>query len=260
MPNLTTLIRWNSPSFPVGYCFTDFNRLFLDAAAFGSFTLNTDAGNSFFNFGDTLPDAANRIFPWLRTVGGYPDDWYIFVNGAWVSEYKRAPAESVGGFGLRHAYTGTEASLLTFDGGENAPVGPATGPFWEVDHVFDGRIPVGPGALPSTATVALGDVAGDDRSQLAGNNVPSHFHEVSLTESSGVPSTAALGGFGVGTGATGSSSSDLQWRASATSTLVGYTRPNTALSSITTPFTNMQPYVGAFWIKRTARIYKRVDS
>jgi len=256
MPALTTLIRWNTPSFPVGYCFTDFNRLFLDAAAFGSFTLNTDVGNSFFNFGDTTPDAANRIFPWLRTVGGYPDDWYVFVNGAWYSEYKRAPAEGVGGFGFRMAYTGTEVSLLTFDGGENTPVGIGAGPFWEVDHTFDGRAPFGPGNLPSGTALALGATGGTDEQTLGSGNIPPHSHAITIGavggNSSDIISTLESGSFRVGGGGT------MEYHSTWTSDYIGYTRVSGSGSA--TPVSTMPPYVGAFWIKRTARVYKRVNA
>lgn len=257
MPTLTTLIRWTPPSFPPGYCFTDWNRLFLDANALGSFTLNTDVGNSFFNFGDTVPDADNRIFPWLRTVGGYPDDWYVFVGGAWYSEYKRAPAEGVGGFGIRVAYTGTESSLLTFDGGEATPIGVGSGPFWEVDHAFDGRVPVGPGSLPSGASVALGSSSGDDVITIGSANVPPHVHAITIGDSGGSNSDVIepdqAGSFRVAGG------NSLQYRSFWSSTFVGFTR-SAGTASTPTPLDNMQPYVGAFWIKRTARVYKRVNA
>lgn len=258
MPNLTTLIRWTPPSFPPGYCFTDFNRLFLDAAALGSFTLNTDVGNSFFNFGDTVPDAANRIFPWLRTVGGYPDDWYVFVGGAWYSEYKRAPAEGVGSFGVRWAYTGTEASLLTFDGGEATPIGVGSGPFWEVDHDFDGRVPVCPGNLPSGASVALGDSAGNDVITIGSGNIPPHVHAITIGQSGGgnsdIIAPDQAGSFRVGGGGT------MQYLSTWSSPYVGYTRESGGSSGTPDPLNNMQPYVGAFWIKRTARVYRRVNA
>jgi hypothetical protein len=44
----------------------------------------TATGNtSFYNFGDTEPSAENRIYPWLKTILGYPDNWYVYVDGDW---------------------------------------------------------------------------------------------------------------------------------------------------------------------------------
>lgn len=258
MPALTTLIRWNTPSFPAGYCFTDFNRLFLDAAAFGSFTLNTDAGNSFFNYGDTLPDAANRIFPWLRTVGGYPDDWYVFINGAWLSEYKRAPAQGGDEIGFRMAYPGTETSLLTFDGGENAPVTIAGGPFWEVDHTLDNRTIFAPGTLPSGTPLALGDTGGTDELTIGSANIPPHRHNITIgaagNNNSDIISDIESGAFRVDSGA------QMQFDSTWTSAYVGFTREGGGTGGTPTPVSTMPPYKVFYWIMRTARVYRRVNA
>lgn len=247
---LTTLIKWNSPSFPPGYCFTDFNALFSDANAFGSFTLNTDVGNSFFNYGETIPDAANRIFPWLRTVGGYPDDWYIFVGGKWYSLYKGAPA---GPNGLRYDYCDTQTSLLTFDGGESAVVGIGSGPFWEVDTAFAGRTAVAPGALPSGASVALNDTGGTDLLTLASANIPPHRHYITTGDgNSDLIEPIESGAFRVAGG------NQLVFQSTWTGSYVGYTR-ETGSSAPAIPVTNMQPYLVCYKIKRTGRKYRRVD-
>lgn len=44
----------------------------------------TATGNtSFYNFGDTEPAPENRIYPWLKTILGFPDNWYVYIDGAW---------------------------------------------------------------------------------------------------------------------------------------------------------------------------------
>jgi len=45
--------------------------------------VSAEGNRSFYNFGDMTPTPENQVYPWLRTVGGYPDNWYIYVDGAW---------------------------------------------------------------------------------------------------------------------------------------------------------------------------------
>ena len=45
--------------------------------------VSATGNTSFYNFGDTEPTPENRIYPWLRTIGGFPDKWYVYVGGSW---------------------------------------------------------------------------------------------------------------------------------------------------------------------------------
>jgi hypothetical protein len=40
---------------------------------------------AFYNFGDTEPVPEDRLYPWLKTIGGFPDKWYVYVDGSWVA-------------------------------------------------------------------------------------------------------------------------------------------------------------------------------
>jgi len=68
----------------------------------------TATGNtSFYNFGDATPTAENRIYPWLKTISGVPDNWYVYVNGAWTPVNPQRIWYSGTAGGVANAYTAT---------------------------------------------------------------------------------------------------------------------------------------------------------
>jgi hypothetical protein len=69
---------------------------------------------TFYNFGDTEPAPENRIYPWLRTVGGYPDKWYVWVGAptnAWVAVNPSHIWYSGSASGAANAYTANTAEV-----------------------------------------------------------------------------------------------------------------------------------------------------
>lgn len=103
--------------------------------------------------------ARNRI--WFNTSSFR---WYQYVNGDWMRVYE-IPANAQ----VEWLWSGSEANLKTFAGGDVNAVGAWSGPLWEIDHDFDGRVLVGvgdiPGASPAASIVQGGIV---DSNGLAG--------------------------------------------------------------------------------------------
>jgi microcystin-dependent protein len=197
----------------------------------------------------TTPDPEYQGRLWIKVdVGGVPLGHFKYYSGKWIW-----PVE---GYDLddRRFWRGELASLPLKDGGTVGIATQFTGPFWELDEEMNGRVAVGAGGLPSGASLTAGQTGGLDTNSLTDENLPAHRHGVSLTEGSGDLAPAELGGFGVGVGASGSSDDDLQWRSNANTTRIGYTRENTNVLE-TTAFTNMQPYLVGYWIRRTIRQY-----
>jgi microcystin-dependent protein len=138
-------------------------------------TFNTSTSNLFYNFGATEPSVDNRIYPWYRTGASGDDGWYYWntTHTKWVMPHP-VPASSA----ERRLYVGTELSLLTYDGGENAAVDVDEGPFWEVDHDFDFRFLLGPGTSPGGTVVAVNATGGAETHTLTEAEIPEHLHYI----------------------------------------------------------------------------------
>lgn len=116
----------------------------------------TSTGNtSFFNFGDTEPTAENRIYPWLKTISGRPDNWYVYEGGEWQAVNPQRVWFMGIMAGLVNVYTAntiqTYPSLLTLTVGDvftaSANItntGPAT---LSVNGLAAAPITIGTGAL-----------------------------------------------------------------------------------------------------------------
>lgn len=219
-----TPISLTPQSIPSGFCPSSWQ------AVLDQFLASTDARlpgtYNTFNFGDATPSAADRGKPWLRTISGEIDRWYVFENGIWISKH---PIENVDG--KRIKYEGTLASIDTIDGGNSNPVTDRDGPFWELDVavesvpnasptqvVFDSS---GSGTwnVPSSVTEVLvelwgaGGGGGQDpgtatTDQVAGGGGGGHIRSsVTVTAGGTVSYTVGAGG-AAGSGAPGSSGTD----------------------------------------------------
>lgn len=144
-------------------------------------------GIKFYNYGDTEPTPDFRIYPWLRTIAGEPDKWYVYVGAAmgpnkWLSLHP-IPA---GPNGLRQGWVGTEDELKVFDGGEVGVTTLVSGSFWEIDHDFDGRSPMGPGVIPAANPAKVLSVAedyGDGARLQTANETSPHSHPITSAAS-----------------------------------------------------------------------------
>lgn len=220
---------------PVGVCFTgpsaEQERLNAYMAASNAVL---EAGQSFYNFGDSPPSVANQAYPWLRTTDGR---WYTF-SGKWIAPTNYSIFE-------RRLFIGTLDDLKTYDGGDTGSAGPTSGPMWEEDPEFVGRVPIGPGLIPATAPALTIDVAtdgGEGGHTQTIAEMPAHNHPPDPTLSDGYLGHAVTpGSFNVT-----SSSND---------TIKLGTTGNTGGG---TPFNLVQPVRGCYIVRWTHRLYYAV--
>lgn len=239
---------------PQGYCYpADPQQFNSDIVSIISATI---PGNfSLFNYGPNTPPVDQQDIPWARTDNsGVIEGWYSFI-GAWVRLYPTPPSSSE-----RRMWVGTEDSLKTYDGGQDAPITDRTGPFWEVDHAMDFRFPVGPGTLGST-TINVTDTGGAADQTIGAGSIPDHRHlmpfylndrvftnpELPWDKSGGtvaLPASPLLHSVQV---------TDNSW-ADNYEIYTNYVSGGTGGGGPVTPVPTMPPYVGTFFIKRTARV------
>lgn len=190
--------------------------------------------------GATAPTPSQRDRLWYNTNDG---KWYSYFNGDWFR-----PSDSTAGpSGERMLWFDTEANLWSFQGGDGtnpSVVTPTlyTGSFWEVDHTFDARFPIGPGTLPSAAVIAQGSTGGAEDITLDVTQIPSHSHG-KADNSSGYWTRADPVGSGTANVLGGTDT--------ILSTQTGLTGGGLAHS-------NMGPFLGVFFAKRTIRYWTKV--
>lgn len=230
MPNV--LLPLQPSSLPPGICYaSEQDRL-------NSYADNLHAilnGQSFYNFGDTVPAVELQSYPWFRTVDYR---WYTY-DGGWISAN---PEQSEY---VRRLFVGTLAQLILYDGGDNTPLSDRSGPMWEEDVAFQGRSPIGPGALPTSGTaVVVATNYGADQATLLANQLPASINLTVGTNDYGEPpmnptSFRLL-----------SDDQDVDGQRDQTST---FTNPGGGQ-----PVNTLTPVRGAYVIRRTARVYYKV--
>lgn len=198
---------------------------------------------------DSTPDPEDRDKAWIRRTapGGPPVSSrpLIWYNGQWVARHPYDPESLV-----RLLWIGTLSELETFDGGSAGAVSDISGPFWEVDSNFAGRMPVGVGTVPDTTTAVTVDTnVGSGQVTLSSVNIPQHSHQIGV-ESSDVTGAAEDGQLRDASG-------DVTYISTWNQTAVGVTRNwgGAASDGATTPFDSVPAARGVFFIKRTARIF-----
>lgn len=235
MPNLT-LITLTAPSLPVNYCPTNYQQLANDIIGGTQATFNSAIGNSFFNFGSTVPALNNQIYPWLDENGL----WWVFGNGYWT-RINPVPASG----SERRIYVGNTTDLQTYDGGNTNTPSNWSGPMWEVDTAFDARFPVGVGTFAASGVVSVNGtttstaVAGEDKHTLVVGEVPSHTHQILDQYINLVQRGSADSGVFSATN-----------RSEGTANLL----PTTS-SGGGAAHNNLPPFYGVYFIKRTTRVY-----
>jgi len=227
---------------PAGYCFQSWQRVYNDFFELATAQLG-NAGDTLntFNYGDSAPAPENQGSPWLRTVAGAPNGWYIYYGGAWVWPNAEQPGTSV-----RRLWEGTLDDLKTYDGGVDEPVGVdgMTGPMWEEAASFAGRFPIHPGAVPDSGTIIqVGQNYGSGQFTLDLENIPPHTH-----------------GFNVNSAMVGTKNASDQNSLTATSPAQQFTTDSAGgLEGGTTKAVPLLPGArGIYLIKRTSRIFYKV--
>lgn len=241
------------------------NNLLLLANAVGDLQDSVNDGYKV-HIGSDEPSAEDRDNTiWFRIDSGTGDIdryyWYDSGLAKWICKHEKDPSGKE-----RVLWVGNTTELQTYDGGDGNTLGDASGPFWEVDTAFEARFPLGVGTLPSTTAVAALGTGGVEEVELTTAEVPlEHYH--------GTGRRAA--GDPIDTGNNDFEFIMRQWTKTGTyhyNSLQGDTSlsgngdfSNTGTAATTgaiedspsaDPHTNMPPYIGTYFIKRTSRKYR----
>jgi len=232
------------------YCFTTYQQLLTDFAALLS--AYVPGQYNFFNYGDSEPAVEDRSKPWLRTVAGVPERWYVYSGGNWIWPHE-VPASGK----ERRIWVGTLTELKTYDGGEDTAITSTTGPFWEEDTDFAGRSPMGVGTIPSRTisptSIAVGDNVGAGEHALTRAQLPTDKIELLGDESKSSSGSPANANDSIARQLNAGSSSDYALQSSTLAATVG---KSAALGS-GEKHNIVHPVRGVYFIKRSARVYRR---
>ncbi len=240
---LPGLFSLHFEGFPAGYCYPgDPNVFAQDLLQYVQILPNASA-TAYYCIGSDIPGPSYHGMAWLRTNSGDKDGWYYWLEtvGAWVRPHPIPPLSKE-----RKIWVGTLTELQTYDYGDTNAVGPASGPFWEVDSAFEAKFPVGVGQFASagavnvTETTTSTGLTGEDKHVLTAQEMPLHTHGYFDPR------------IGAGEGIQGDA--DPNW--------VMYKHPTNENCTGTScpagenqPHNNLPPFYGVYFIKRTARIY-----
>jgi len=237
-------------SLPADYCPTSYQQMLNDFMA-ASYALWNDIfqGNI---ISATQPGPEDRDKVWYKVdSNGDPLGKYTWSArlGRWVW-----PHLSDAGGSERRIWTGSEANLWYYDGGDGgdpSTVGDCSGPMWLVDTDFGGRSPMGVGDISGSdpaKTIALGENFGEGSYALTQAELP----DISLVTSSnsdsdmriGIGNGGPQGGY---TAVYPADSPGVSWSSHA----------DTHTNSIGDgdAHQNTHPVRGCYLIKRSARIY-----
>lgn len=133
------------------------------------------ANQVFYNYGNVVPTPENQVYPWIRTSGGYPDRMYIWAGGLWLSKHPLPEGATI----IAPASLTSSALVDLFDEGEAGAVSLTTGPFWAIDSTFEGRVPIGAGAVPGSdpaVNLSVAAQTGAGSHELTQNELPSQIN------------------------------------------------------------------------------------
>lgn len=223
----------NPPTVPVGACFDNWNE--LAQYLFNNATAELPSSSDLIIVSETEPDADERGKVWFRLVSGRLERVYKYVGGAWRSPHP-VPASS----NSRLIWVGLAADVDTYDGGSVGAVSAFTGPMWEIDTAFAQRFPVGVGTFPLSGTVvAVGGTGGADEVTLTPEQTATkgHVHEVPWRDNtSGEGSSNNTGSI-----STASEDDEVEETSAVDD------------ADAEEPISLLPPYIGVYFLKRTAR-------
>lgn len=249
------------------YCFTSWQRFNVDMISRARVIARTQTGTSFWNISASTPSADMRIYPWLNLNDGRVYQW-SFTIGKWISPRPYAFSQ------LWTPTAGTlESALWSLDGGDGsdprATIGgvanPAyvpptayTGAMWQVEHLFDGRFPLGVGEIagssPAATVASQGTVdslggTGEMKHSLTAAEMPPHVHHFTVTANN-----AASSGTGELTGGEYNSPNDGHFSGD-TENAGGVSNGATPPVYTVNPHNSMPPYRGTYIVTPTVRAF-----
>jgi len=198
----------------------------------------------------TVPALTDRDKLWYNTND---NRIYAWTGGAWLHKHPYDPASLV-----RQWWTGTLVQLQTFDGGDVAAAGSASGPMWEEDTDYQGRLALHAGTLPTSgSSVTIGDEGGLDQITLTSENTPEHTHDgkgyvrIANGNQSSDPSGLTDDGFHENSAHTHGSETNAFDEIGIRTTTINETHGEA--------FDSLNPYRAGIWIKRTSREYYKAS-
>lgn len=214
---------------PEGLCYS---TLSADIPIIAQYLRAVFDGNEI-NSESSTPPAENRDRPWHRTnADGTDDGWWTFYNGFWIQKHPMAIGSVI-------MFEGTQGDIETFDGGEAGAITNITGAFWQPVTEMAARSPIHPGTLASGAVINVGDNIGQEKIVMTLANLIEHDHDITVFSS----------------GATGGDGGEI------------FNEPDPGEERIRTTHTegsnppdgmdNMHPSRGIWFIRRSARLYRR---
>lgn len=161
------------PGTLTGFCFKNWQDTLVQFANNMQAVLD---GCSFFNYGDTKPDPQYEAYPWLYSVDM---QWYKF-SGVWQRPHPYKPGEH------RWEEFTQESDIWSFDGGDGSnptttPPSANAGAMWELDHNYDGRSPMSPGAITGSSpakTLGFLEDYSSGAVTLTAAQLAAHYHGV----------------------------------------------------------------------------------
>lgn len=213
-------------------------------------------GDPNFNYGNATPPPDKRGLPWYRLNGdGSPDKWYSFNQGLWLSPHTLPP-------GFVGIFTGAQADIPAFDGGNTNAISATDGAFWQELTAAQGRFIVGAGTTPApdSTLLTVGQTGGEEKHALTIDENAPHTHflasdvttnpKVTLTVANHVAKESNFDGAG----------SPFSYSLSGTATdatlgISGESGGAGGPPAVVGRHNNMPPYLVATFIMRTARLY-----
>jgi len=214
-------------------------------------------------YGENAPASSDWDKLWVRQDSGgnlirvYTHGSY----GVWVSPHPIP----VGSLALM-IWKGSEAELKAYDEGVDEAVTAVTGPFWEIDHDFDFKVPVGAGTNGTAydgnpATVlAVGDTGGEERHVLLEAEMASHKHLMASSHTTDTTSDIDKSWEDIGgsEAATLTPEKVIDVTSGDFARVHPYTKTESGLTNRDKSHQNMPPYRTVYFAKRTARLYYKV--
>lgn len=239
------------PDLGIDYCFTTWQQLANDMV--GGAVVQFDATGSFgLLVQSTTPSAAQRnSFLWFNTTTLHLLRYDASI-GMWLANHWMPPSD-----GRRMWWTGSAFDVDTIDGGSAGVATLTSGPFFEIDHDYDTRVPLGAGTFPVSGTVvAPGATAGTESVVLVKNNLPADTIDVktAIIGNAGVGNPEPVVGNTYGSDAL-AGSGDVVDSTSTSGGFAGryYARGQTLPLGSAAPVGTLPPYRAGFWLRRSAR-------
>lgn len=232
---------------PLNYCWPSNPQTFLNDVAQIIYAAVQDNITGVF-YGPTDPGADTKL--WFNTNNGRLYEWNSTYGLRTSLYFPAANAQ------FRMLWEGTEAELIAMDNPSlSATVTQISGPFWTIDHNYDGRSPMGPGAIsgedPIVKTLAVLENYGTGSHIQLATEVAQHTHIVEHSDAT-VGATYSHVNTGDAHPFDGSIDEPLGVDAAGANQASYIARASLVAA---TAMQNVHPVRGAYVIKRTSRVY-----